>query len=384
MKRAGLPVLSLIGVPMRRAALCAVLLLCAASLVATGGTPALGQSNGPIVKPGDTRGTGFHPLSPLLRLFGVDNNRRTRLREQRPKQRIQPRREPVKPVIVEVPKDADARVVLVVGGDLAKDLGEGLEATYSEVPSVRVDTLLFADEGLTTEMGGEIADRMQGVVQGRRVGAIVVLIGSADTRDFTLAGGAELQFRTEAWADAYGRRVEALLAAARRQRTPLVWVGLPPPKGRERRANFRYVTTLIKDRVEAANAIYVDVWDVFLDEEGGYTSFGPDVEGRRRRLRDNAGVGFTWPGKSKLAFFAEKAIARVLGSSGAFAFEGVEDDPNFVVLTGRIGSPETELAGAEDARNAPIADTPQYRLIVQGVMLPPASGRVDDFRLSAP
>ncbi|MBB98125.1 MAG: hypothetical protein CML67_01105, partial [Rhodobacteraceae bacterium] len=43
---------------------------------------------------------------------------------------------------------------------------------------------------------------MQGVVQGRRVGAIVVLIGSADTRDFTLAGGAELKFRTDAWAEA--------------------------------------------------------------------------------------------------------------------------------------------------------------------------------------
>ncbi|WP_349358291.1 DUF459 domain-containing protein [Stappia sp.] len=344
------------------------------------------QSRGPIVQPGDTpSGGGFHPLSPLFRLFGVErDDRRSRMREQQPREQVQPRREPVKPVIVEVPKDADARIVLVVGDGLADELAEGLEAAYAEVPSVRVDRLLFRDEGLATEFGPEIGDRMRAAVQGRRVGVVVMLLGKNDIRELAVRSlglaGEPAEFGTEAWTAGYAGRVDRVLSAARAQRTPVIWVGLPPPKGQTRRANFNLVTSLIKARVEAANAIYVDVWDVFLSEEGGYTSFGPDVEGRRRRLRSGDGIGFTWPGKRKLAFFADRAIARVLGSSGAYAFEGVEDDPNFVVLTGRTGSPETELAGAEDARNAPVVDTPQYRLIVQGAVLPPTEGRVDDFR----
>ena len=36
--------------------------------------------------------------------------------------------------------------------------------------------------------------------------------------------------------------------------------------------------------------------------------------------------------------------------------------------------------GGEDARNEPVAETPQYQLIVQGEPLPFAQGRVDDFR----
>ncbi|WP_417767185.1 GDSL-type esterase/lipase family protein [Stappia sp.] len=343
-------------------------------------SPASAQDGRPIVRPGDTTGSGFHPLTPLFRLFGVENRRqRVRIKERNPRQRIQQPREPARPVVVEVPKEADARVILVVGDSLAGELAEGLEATYAEVASVRVDSLVLDDVGLAGAGPGDLGDRISGIVQGRKVAVVVALIGSHDVSDIETAT-ATAGFRSEEWNTAYDRRVGAFISAARAQRTPLVWVGLPPPKGQARRADFSHINTVAKQRVDAGNAIYVDVWDVFLDENGGYTSYGPDVEGTRRRLRSGDGIGFTWHGRRKIAFFAERSIARILGSSGAFAFEGVEDDPNFIVLTGRQGAPETVLAGAEDARNEPVADTPQYRLIVQGAPLAPANGRVDDFR----
>jgi hypothetical protein len=270
-------------------------------------------------------------------------------------------------------------VVLVVGDALAGELAEGLEATYSEVPSVRVDSLSINDAGLAGAGPGTLGDRVRGIIQGRRVAAIVMLIGSLDQRDITTETGTA-PFRSEAWNAIYGQRIGDLVAVARAQRTPVVWVGLPPPKGVARRNDFAHINTVAKQRAEAANAIYVDVWDVFLDENGGYTSYGPDVEGTRRQLRSADGIGFTWHGRRKIAFFAERSIARILGSSGAFAFEGVEDDPNFIVLTGRQGAPETVLAGGENAKNAPVVDTPQYQLIVQGAPIAPQSGRVDDFR----
>lgn len=358
------------------AAFLAVLLAGALGLA----VPASAQDGRPIVRPGDTKSSGFHPLTPLLRLFGVENNRqRVRIKERTPSERIQPLREPARPVVVEVPKEADARVILVVGDSLAGELAEGLGATYAEVASVRVDSLVLDDVGLAGSGPGDLGDRIRGIVQGRKVAVVVALIGSNDVSDIETATAAA-GFRTEEWNTAYDRRVGAFISTARAQRTPLVWVGLPPPKGQARRADFSHVNTVAKQQVDASNAIYVDVWDVFLDENGGYTSYGPDVEGTRRRLRSGDGVGFTWHGRRKIAFFAERSIARILGSSGAFAFEGVEDDPNFIVLTGRQGAPETVLAGAEDARNEPVADTPQYRLIVQGAPLAPANGRVDDFR----
>lgn len=349
-----------------------------------GPATALAQSR-PIVQPGDTRDTGFHPLSPLLRLFGVDNSRRRmRIEEREPRQRLQPSREPARPVVVEVPKEADARSILVVGDALAGELAEGLEATYAEVPSVRVEALSLADAGLADTGPGLIGDRIRSIVQGRgKMAAIVILIGSRDMRDIAAETG-DTAFRSDAWNAVYRQRVGQLIAAARAQRLPVLWVGLPPPKGVARRADFGHVNTLAKQQVEAANAIYVDVWDVFLDENGGYTSYGPDVDGTRRKLRSDDGIGFTWHGRRKIAFFVERQIARILGSSGSFAFDGVDDDPNFIVLTGRQGAPETVLAGGAEAANEPVADTPQYQLIVQGTPIPPQNGRVDDFRAATP
>ncbi|WP_417772953.1 GDSL-type esterase/lipase family protein [Stappia sp.] len=375
---------SIADAPLRRSVLRALAGVVALAFVFAGlasvSGEALAQNGRPIVGQNDSRGGGFHPLSPLLRLFGVERRSRPRLKEQKPERPARSTiREPAKPVIVQVPKEADARVVLVVGDGLANELAEGLEATYSEIPSVKVDKLIFSGSGLTRPGTVDPADRLRAVLQGRKVAVVVVLIGAEDTRDIE-QGGSAAAFRSDAWDALYARRIDQLVAAARSLRTPLVWVGLPPPSGQAKRANFGHINTVSKARAEANNAIYVDVWDVFLDENGGYTSFGPDVEGKRRRLRDGDGIGFTWPGRRKLAFFAERAVARILGSSGAYAFEGVEDDPNFIVLTGRLGAPETELAGGENARNEPVAETPQYDLIVQGVALPFAEGRVDDFR----
>lgn len=356
-----------------------VALLAGGGVVGSSGD-VLAQSKGPVV--GGKTVRGFHPLKPLFRLFGLERERprRPALREQPPQQRLQPQRtEPVRPVIVEVPKEQDARTVLVMGDALAGELAEGLVATYAETPSVRVDKLVIKQAGLAGDGDDELADRLRAIVQGREIAVVVVLIGSLDRRDIETANGIAA-FRTAAWDALYARRVDKLLRAARDRRTPMVWIGLPPPKGQAKRADFGHINDVAKASIDAANSIYTDIWDVFLDENGGFTSFGPDVAGKRRRLRSADGVGFTWPGKQKVAFFAEKEIARILGSSGAFAFDGVEDDPNFIVLTGRTTAPETDLAGGNEG-NAPVVDTPQYQLIVQGVPLSGPAGRVDDFRM---
>ena len=73
--------------------------------------------------------------------------------------------------------------------------------------------------------------------------------------------------------------------------------------GRNRRARCSISTICIRSRAEKAGAIYIDVWDGFVDESGRFVVQGPDFEGQIRRLRVSDGVHFTKAGARKLAHY---------------------------------------------------------------------------------
>ncbi len=143
-------------------------------------------------------------------------------------------------------------MVLVVGDGLAGELAEGLvEATYWKSRRCASTACRSTMRALQGRGPKPLGDRVRGIIQGRRVAAIVVLIGSLDVRDITTETGTA-PFRSEAWNALYGQRIAELVAIGRAQRHAVVWVGLPPPKGVARRNDFAHINTVAKQRAEAA------------------------------------------------------------------------------------------------------------------------------------
>ncbi len=123
------------------------------------------------------------------------------------------------------------------------------------------------------------------------------------------------EFHTEKWEDAYGKLIEDTVAALKgKTGTPVFWVGLPSVRGAKSTADMTYLNTLFRAHAEKAGAIYIDVWDGFVDESGRFTLQGPDFEGQIRRLRTPDGVFFTRSGSRKLAHYVEREIRRVMAS----------------------------------------------------------------------
>jgi hypothetical protein len=58
----------------------------------------------------------------------------------------------------------------------------------------------------------------------------------------------------------------------------------------------------------SGGAEFLDIYEKFADEEGKYTSFGPDLNGQRVRMRKDDGIHFSAAGAAKLAFYVSQSI----------------------------------------------------------------------------
>ncbi|MBO6757937.1 MAG: DUF459 domain-containing protein [Roseibium sp.] len=323
-----------------------------------------------------------NPFRPLLRWFGGGQKR-----QKKPERRSAPRRTAppagTPPAFVEEPKDPNAGLILVVGDRMARGVADGLRFTLSDQPMIRVETITEDRLGLAGQDAPDWNARVLARIRGADVKAVVVMLGRRDLGK-TFAGEPPVEFMTDAWRAAYREKVEGLVRTVRRERKPIVWVGLPPTGAALTNTDFTALNDIFRAATEERRARFVDIWDIFLSEDEKYTSFGPDVEGKNRRLRSSNRIGFTWSGFRKVAFFVERELSRLLGGYGGLAFEGVEDDPNFIVLTGRTTSPEVELLGGDARVEEPDTASPTYRFLVIGEDLPPVPGRVDDTRVGTP
>ena len=199
-----------------------------------------------------------------------------------------------------------------------------------------------------------------------------------------------IEFRTDEWAKVYSHRIDETIAALRSKGVPVFWVGLPSIRGTKSTADVSYLNDLYRARAEKAGAVYVDVWDGFVDEQGKFTTFGPDYEGQIRRLRSGDGVYFTKYGARKLAHYVEREIRRYMSNRGPIALPMGPAAPMpsdgkpaarplagpVVPLTTIIGNTD-QLAGGNAA--AARADASATAVLVKGDSVTPAPGRADDF-----
>jgi len=318
---------------------------------------------------------GFNPFAPIQRLFGGGERRA----KKQPKTQKRPRATRpagAPPKFEAAPKDPNAGVIVVVGDRMARGVADGLTFLLADKPQIRVERITKDKAGFTGDAPPDWATQVLSKIRGGDVKAVVVMIGQRDLSK-TFPGDPPAEFMTEDWLNTYRSKVAALVRVVRQEKKPLVWAGLPPTNNKLINADFTQLNSIFQNAAEDRRVRYVDIWDIFLAQDGSYSSFGPNVDGKNARLRTNDRIGFTWDGYRKVAFFVERELLRLLGSYGGLAFEGIEDDPNFIVLTGRTTSPEALLMGGEEDRTIEPSSR-AYRFFVKGEPLQPMRGRVDN------
>ncbi len=202
------------------------------------------------------------------------------------------------------------------------------------------------------------------------------------------------EFREERWVELYTKKIEEMIAVMKSKGVPVLWVGLPAVRGAKATADMLFLDSLYRDAAGKAGITYVDVWDGFVDERGGFLLKGPDFEGQIRQLRTYDGVYFTQRGARKLAHYVEREITRLLAARSApitLPTEPATPDANALpgqpaprplagpivpLVASSVGT--DQLLGGPGSRPAAV-DALAARTLVKGEPLAPPAGRADDF-----
>jgi hypothetical protein len=309
--------------------------------------------------------------------------------------------EPPVPTVQILPKDKDARKILVVGDFVADGVAWGLDQTFAQEPKLAIVDDSNANSGLARADYYDWNAELPKLLNQEKPDIIVVALGANDRQELR-NGNERFATHSDAWEQAYIQRIKGLTSTLKVYGRPFFWVSAPPMRVSAAARDMAYLNEFYKPAVAEAGGYFVDVWDGFTSDEGNYISSGPDVNGQLRSLRLGDGINFSRAGRLKLAFYVEREIRRQTGlGEGKVDLLTSTNQNNQVEigpdgqkhLVGPVISLTSPPPGASDAlaggpNDADAAkkntDSPGYRMIVKGEALPRVSGRADDFTWPAP
>ncbi|MEW6437747.1 MAG: DUF459 domain-containing protein [Pseudomonadota bacterium] len=205
--------------------------------------------------------------------------------------------------------------VAVLGDSLGQLLGQGLTTALSDRPEIEVLRDAKEDSGLVRDDYYDWPKAAHDLVtSGQKINVAVMMIGSNDHQTLHDANGS-YDPGTPQYEQIYTSRIEAVAKIFHDAKIPLLWVGLPIMKSDRFSAEMAALNDMYRQYASRNGATYVDIWEDFVDDNGQFSSVGPDVDGQVVRLRAMDGIHFTKAGGLKLASFVQPQIRDILNGA---------------------------------------------------------------------
>ena len=337
------------------------------------------------------------PQRRVIRKRAAPRKQRTRSRSSSTSKRTSPSRAPAAAAAAAPDKSDTAQTVLVVGDFMADSLAKGLSDVYADNADVVVKARANGSSGLVRDDYYDWRANLGPIMEEEKPAVVVVMIGSNDRQQIDTGSGSA-SLRSDAWVAEYQKRIAAIAGTVKDKGVPLVWVGVPSFKFDRMSEDMIFLNDLYSKGVASVSGEFVDVWDGFVDANGGFVYSGPGVSGQNVQLRGSDGITMTGDGGDKLAFFAERAITKRLrnaASPGAAFSLSEEQLPNMqlppisnaanAVTAAPVALDDPSLDGADRLLGAgavqgfSLETSPRDRLVLNGNSTGNIAGRADDF-----
>lgn len=211
----------------------------------------------------------------------------------------------------------DVHKVLMVGDDLADGLLYGMTEAFTGDTRVEINKRHQVISGLTRNDFDDRLRNLEDLIGREPHSVAVVMLGAWDRNSLKDANGKRLAVGSVEWRAVYGKRVDRVVRALKARNIAVYWVGLPNVRRPDMDEDVKMMNEIIRERVYVNGMKYIDSYAGFVDEQGGFSAYGPDQTGKMRLLREGDGVYLTSAGNRKLAFFVERELKRDLSQAKA-------------------------------------------------------------------
>jgi hypothetical protein len=243
------------------------------------------------------------------------------------------KREPREPVAPATPSPTASKFVYVLGDSLAIAAADGMLADLKSHPEIGVLDRARDASGLVRDDYYDWPKAARELVtpapvkekdkqakekdkpEKPKVDFVVVVLGINDMQAMR-DGKDYVDPLTDRWKAVYAQRIQAVVAPLAAAHVPVIWVGLPPMRSDKFNGDMIQLNQLFKDNAERAGAKFIDIFDDFADQSGGFDAYGPNIEGQRAKLRGPDGIHLTAAGGKKLAHFIDSEVLAALGGAG--------------------------------------------------------------------
>lgn len=220
---------------------------------------------------------------------------------------------PAKPAIE---KAEGATRLAVFGDSMAVDMAKALERLFGEDPNIIIISQGVGSSGFVRDDFFDWNKTIAEQIALDSFDIAVVIIGINDRQPI----GNDKPLTPE-WTTAYSARIADFVNQLRSANKPTIWIGLPPMEANSYGQAMAQIAELQKLAVFAGGAEYLDIYERFLNEEGKYSSLGPDLNGNRVRMRKDDGIHLSAAGADKVAFYLNQTLKLFYRGGGSVGIE---------------------------------------------------------------
>lgn len=224
------------------------------------------------------------------------------------------------PALPKIEKSTGAVRLAIFGDSLAVDLAKGLDRHYADDPNLAIIDQGVGDTGFVRIDVLDWREKIAEQIAADSFDIAVLLVGINDRQKMRLEGESYGSLTPE-WTVEYQARVSAVVSALRAANKPTIWVGLPPMSKSTYDKTMSGISEIQRLAAFSGGAEFLDIYERFADEEGKFTSYGPDLNGKSVRMRRDDGIHFTTAGADKLAFYVAQSLRLYYRGAGSVGIE---------------------------------------------------------------